>query len=74
MRGLPVLLLLGAVLGGCSTSPCERLTDELCATRGDDDALCQARRTGSDEQTRLGDLQCKRALFLYQAERGGGAR
>ncbi len=72
MRILPILTLLGALLVGCSSSPCDRLTDELCTARGDDDALCQARRAGSNDRTRLGDLQCKRALFLYQAERGSG--
>jgi len=72
MRILPILALLGAMLGGCSSSPCERLTDELCTARGEEDALCQARRSGSDDRSRFGDLQCKRALFLYQTESGGG--
>ncbi len=73
-RVLLIIAAFSATLAGCSTSPCERLADELCGSRGDDDALCQAQRAATDERTRLGDLQCKRALFLYQAERGGGGQ
>lgn len=72
MRVLAIIICLAASLAGCSSSPCDRLTDELCTARGEEDAVCQARRAGSDERTRLGDLQCKRALFLYQSEGGVG--
>jgi len=71
MRFPAGLLVLAAVATGCNTSPCERLVDAVCATHGEDDARCRAGREGSDDRTRLSDLQCRRALFLYQAEGGG---
>ncbi len=74
MRVVTVLVLSLLLLAGCSSSPCDHLTDELCMARGEEDALCQARRAGTDERTRLGDLQCKRALFLYPSEGGGVER
>ena len=74
MRFLWAILIIAALSAGCSTSPCDRLTDELCASRGEDDATCQVRRAAAEERTRIGDLQCKRALFLYQAERGSVER
>lgn len=74
MRLLPALFALSALLAGCSTSPCAHLTEALCTAQGEDNALCQARRASTEERTRLADLQCKRALFLYQSEAGGEAR
>ena len=67
---LPALITASTLLAGCAMSPCERLTDELCTARGEDDARCQARRTALDDRSRLGDLQCKRSLFLFQGEGG----
>ncbi len=67
---LPALIVALLLLAGCAMSPCKRLTDELCTARGEDDARCQVRRTALDEHSRLGDLQCKRSLFLYQGEGG----
>lgn len=69
-----ILFAMGLAAGGCSASPCERLADELCTTRGEDDAICQVRRAATEDRTRIGDLQCKRALFLYQAESGSVER
>ena len=67
---LLAMVTASTLMAGCAMSPCERLTDELCTARGDDDATCQARRTALDDRSRLADLQCKRSLFLYQGEGG----
>jgi len=71
MRILAGLLLLATAATGCTASPCDRLVDAVCAAQGEDAARCLAGRNGVDDRTRKGDLQCKRALFLYQAEGGG---
>ena len=67
---LLAMVTASTLMAGCAVSPCERLTDELCTARGEDNARCQTLRTALDDRSRLGDLQCKRSLFLYQGEGG----